>query len=168
MTRVPCAIGCSPRVCFVSCVRLSCEHVDRSPLGCSVHARIFLGKNTGVGCHFLLWGSSRPRNWTCISCISCIDRWIVYHWATLVTYFIHRISSVYMSIPISPLIPYPPFLPWCPYISFVLYICVSDGLYQFVQILHIYINIYLFFWLHSVWQCLGPSTSLPMTQFRSF
>ena len=25
------------------------------------------GKNTGVGCHTLLWGSSQPRNRTCIS-----------------------------------------------------------------------------------------------------
>ena len=27
-------------------------------------------KNTGVPSHFLLWGSSQPRDWTCISCIS--------------------------------------------------------------------------------------------------
>ena len=27
-------------------------------------------------------GSSRPRDWTCVSCISCIGRWILYHWAT--------------------------------------------------------------------------------------
>ena len=27
-------------------------------------------------------GSSRPRIWTCISCISCIGRWILYHCAT--------------------------------------------------------------------------------------
>ena len=30
----------------------------------------FPGKNTGVGCHFLLQGSSWPRDWTHISCIS--------------------------------------------------------------------------------------------------
>ena len=29
------------------------------------------GKNTAVGCHFLLKGSSRPRNWICVSCSSC-------------------------------------------------------------------------------------------------
>ena len=28
-------------------------------------------------------GSSRPRDWTCVSCVSCITgRWILYHWAT--------------------------------------------------------------------------------------
>ena len=31
-----------------------------------------LGKNTGVGCHFLLQGSSWPRDWTCASWSSCI------------------------------------------------------------------------------------------------
>ena len=30
----------------------------------------FLGKNTGMGCHFLLQGSSQPRDWTCVSCIA--------------------------------------------------------------------------------------------------
>ena len=29
----------------------------------------FPGKNTAVGCHFLLQGSSQPRDWTCISCV---------------------------------------------------------------------------------------------------
>ena len=29
----------------------------------------FLGKNTGVGCQFLLRGSSRPRGWTRVSCL---------------------------------------------------------------------------------------------------
>ena len=39
----------------------------------------FPGKNTGVSCHFLLWGSSRIRGQTCIS---SIGRHILYHWAT--------------------------------------------------------------------------------------
>ena len=45
----------------------------------------FPGKNTGVGCHFLLQGifliqgSSQPTDWTLVS---CIVRWILYHWAT--------------------------------------------------------------------------------------
>ena len=37
------------------------------------------GKNTRVGCHFLSRGSSRPRNWTCVS---FIGRWVLYHWAS--------------------------------------------------------------------------------------
>ena len=31
----------------------------------------FPGKNTGTGCHFLLQGSSQPRDWTHICCVSC-------------------------------------------------------------------------------------------------
>ena len=42
---------------------------------------VYLSKNTGVGCYFLLWGSSWPRDWTCIYCISCIGRWMLQHWA---------------------------------------------------------------------------------------
>ena len=26
--------------------------------------------------------SSRPRDWTHVSCVSCIGRWILYHWTT--------------------------------------------------------------------------------------
>ena len=42
----------------------------------------FLGKNTGMGCHFLLQVSSQSRDWTLISCISCIasrffTRWVI-------------------------------------------------------------------------------------------
>ena len=39
----------------------------------------FSSKITGVGCHFLLRGSSQPRDWTRIS---CIGRQILYRWAT--------------------------------------------------------------------------------------
>ena len=39
----------------------------------------FPGKNTIMGCHFLLQGSSQPRDRTCIS---CLGREILYHWAT--------------------------------------------------------------------------------------
>ena len=27
-------------------------------------------------------GSSRPRDWTCVSCVPCIGTWILRHWAT--------------------------------------------------------------------------------------
>ena len=38
--------------------------------------------NTGVGCHFLLQGISWPRDWTLVSYVSCLGKWILYHWAT--------------------------------------------------------------------------------------
>ena len=37
------------------------------------------GKNTGASCHFLLQGIFPTRDWTHVS---CIGRWILYHWAT--------------------------------------------------------------------------------------
>ena len=39
----------------------------------------FPGKNTGVGCHFLLWGSFWSRDQTCSSYDSYTGRWILYH-----------------------------------------------------------------------------------------
>ena len=48
----------------------------------------FPGKNSGVGCHFLLQGifPSRDGDQTHISCISCIGRWILSHRATCEAY----------------------------------------------------------------------------------
>ena len=40
------------------------------------------GKNTGVGCQFLAQRIFPTRDQTCTSCISCIGRWTLYHWAT--------------------------------------------------------------------------------------
>ena len=37
------------------------------------------GKNTGVGCHFPLQGIFLTQGSNLISCISCIDRWVLYH-----------------------------------------------------------------------------------------
>ena len=53
-----------------------CNPMDYSPPGL-LCPWDFPGKNTGVGCHFLLWGSSRPKDWTSVSCVSCTDRHIL-------------------------------------------------------------------------------------------
>ena len=60
-----------PGACMLSCVRLLWPHgLQPARLLCPWD---FPGKNTGVGCHFLLQGlSSRPRDQTCIFWISCI------------------------------------------------------------------------------------------------
>ena len=42
----------------------------------------FSGKNTGVGCHFLLQGIFPNQRWTCVSCIGRRIGSILYHWAT--------------------------------------------------------------------------------------
>ena len=42
------------------------------------------GKNTAVGCQFLLQGESfRPRDQTHVSHVSCIGRQVLYHWRHL-------------------------------------------------------------------------------------
>ena len=42
-----------------------------------------LGKNTGVGCHVLLQGIFRPMDQTLVSYVSCIGRWVLFHWCHL-------------------------------------------------------------------------------------
>ena len=42
-------------------------------------SRSFSGKNTGVGCHFLLQGIFPTRDWTFISWVFCVGRWVLYH-----------------------------------------------------------------------------------------
>ena len=42
----------------------------------------FTGKNTGVGCHFLLQGIFPTQRANHNSCVSCIGRWILYHSTT--------------------------------------------------------------------------------------
>ena len=41
----------------------------------------FPGKNTGLGCHFLLQGIFLTWDQTWVSHVPCITRWILYHWA---------------------------------------------------------------------------------------
>ena len=108
------------------------------------------------------------------------EHWVeypeLYSRFSLVMYFIHSINSVHMSTPISQFITYPQFSPWCPCICSLhlcLYFCfVNKNIFiNFFRFL-IYALKYVFFPLsdliHSVWQSLGPSTSLQMTQFCSF
>ena len=60
-------------ICMLSCF----SHVWLFVTPWTVVARLLCpwdspGKNTGVGSHFLLQGSSQPRDQTWVSCISCI------------------------------------------------------------------------------------------------
>ena len=57
----------SPRLCSLSHVWL---FVTPWTIGHQVPLSIdFSGNNTGVGCHFLLRGSSQPWDWSQVSCI---------------------------------------------------------------------------------------------------
>ena len=42
----------------------------------------FSSKNTEVGCHLLQGIFPTQGSNPCLSCLSCIGRWILYHWAT--------------------------------------------------------------------------------------
>ena len=60
----------SLQLCPTLCDPMDCN----SPGSCPWD---FPSKNTGVGCPFLLQGSSWPRDWIHISYVSCIGRWIL-------------------------------------------------------------------------------------------
>ena len=60
------------RLCFSSTVSLSYLTLKTMSNG-------FPGKNVGVGGRFLLQGIFQPRDQTCISCVSCVGRQILYH-----------------------------------------------------------------------------------------
>ena len=53
----------------------------QAPLsGSSIHG-IFQARILGCIAIFYSRESFQPRDWTHVSCISCIGRWILYHWA---------------------------------------------------------------------------------------
>lgn len=56
----------------------SLRPTGRSAPGSSVNG-IFSGNNTGVGCHLLLQKTFPPRDRACVSCVSCLDRWVLCH-----------------------------------------------------------------------------------------
>ena len=65
----------------------------------------FPGKNTIVGCHFLLQMDLPNPGIACVSHVSCIGKWVLYHWATwgalltwhlfqkILIHFIHSVLS---------------------------------------------------------------------------
>ena len=65
-------------VCTQSCPAV-CDPVGCSPLDAPVHG-ILQARILGWVAISYSRGSSQPRDWTHISCVSCIDRWILYHW----------------------------------------------------------------------------------------
>ena len=78
--RLPLQVASS---CFVaqSCPTL-CDPMDCSPLGSSVHGILQAGILETVAMPSS-GGSSRPRDQTCLSYVSCIGRWVLYHWRHL-------------------------------------------------------------------------------------
>ena len=60
-----------------SCLTL-CDPMDGSPPGSSVHGVLRARILEWVAIPFSR-GSSRPRDWTRVSYVSCIGRWVLYH-----------------------------------------------------------------------------------------
>ena len=58
-----------------------CDHIDCSPPVSSVHG-IFQARILEWATISYSRGSSQPRDGTCLSCISCIGRWILHHYAS--------------------------------------------------------------------------------------
>ena len=65
-----------------------CDPMDCSPPGFSVHG---LSQARILECVAIssFRGSSLPRDWTCISWVSCTGGRILYHWATWGAWFAH-------------------------------------------------------------------------------
>ena len=73
----PALMRCRVLNCFSLCPTL-CYPMDCSPPGSSVHGILKAGILESVAMPSS-WGSSRPRDWTCISYVSCIGRQVLYH-----------------------------------------------------------------------------------------
>ena len=68
-----CAVSNSPQPRALYPARLRCP-------------QDFAGENAGAGCHFLLQGSSPPRDQTQVSGVSCTRRQTLYYWVTWEVY----------------------------------------------------------------------------------
>jgi len=88
-------------VCMLSHVQLFTTPWICSPLGSSVHRIFQAGILEWVAISFSR-GFSRPRDQTCIPCISCIGRQILYHCATWepifsITFHFYLITKFWMT-----------------------------------------------------------------------
>ena len=77
---VGCRKGLGRCVYVLSCPTI-CNPIDSSLPGSSVH-RIFQARIPEWDAISYSRGSSQARDWTCISCVSWIGRWILFHWGT--------------------------------------------------------------------------------------
>ena len=117
---------------------------------------------------------SHPSRWS----QSTTDLLVLCSCFPLAIYF--TFGSVYMSMPLSHFVPAYPYPSLCPQVHSLclhLYYCLAPRFFRtfffFFLRLYIYVLAYSICFslsdlFHSVWQTLGPSTSLQITQFRFF
>ena len=67
----------SSLTCVCVCHVQLCDPMDCSLPGSSIHG-IFQARILEWVAISFARASSRPRDWTCVSCISCIGRWVLY------------------------------------------------------------------------------------------
>ena len=67
-------------LCAQLCLSL-CDPTDYSPAGSSVHGIFQARTPEGVAISYSR-GTAQPRDWTQVSWVSCIGRWILYHCTT--------------------------------------------------------------------------------------
>ena len=76
----PILMGACMHACLLSCVRLFATPwttAHQAPLSMGFSRQEYWGR-----CHFLLQRFIQTRDWTCLACVSCPSRQILYHWAT--------------------------------------------------------------------------------------
>ena len=72
------SLFCACKLSHFSHVFTLCDPIDYSLPGSSVHGILQARVPEWVGIPFS-WGSYPPRDQTCISYVSCIGRWVLYH-----------------------------------------------------------------------------------------
>ena len=104
----------------------------------------FPGKNTGVCCHFHARGSSQFRDQTCVSCISCIGRQILYLCTARKALVQLQYSAIYYSYSTAAktlTLYYTAHPPRSDFIQFCVYLCVcvcadSMQFYHIIDLCH--------------------------------
>ena len=86
---------CTVRVCVLSHFRRVwlCNPMDCSPPGSSVCGILQARTLEWVAMPFFK-GSSQPRDWTLVSCVSCVSRQILYHGTSREAY-LHQIARCF-------------------------------------------------------------------------
>ena len=165
LRRVPCAIQWVLIIYFMNKKKVKVKVTQScptlcDPMDCTVHG-ILQARILEWVAHPFCSGSSQPRNQTGVSCTAggFFTNWDVRE----VLYIVSKLCGCQSQSPSSS---HPLFTPWYPYICSLclcLYFCLADKIIYTIFWVHVCINMFFSFWLHSVWHSLGPSTSLQMT-----
>ena len=128
-------LECHPKICLFDIILLGCIQLfvapqtvaHQSPLSTGI-LQIRILEQVAIS---FSRGSSQARGWTCVSCVSCIVRWILYHWAIWETLDITELKAIKQKMQEKFSLPFPAFLPWGRiYILFWRQILISPAVHQ--------------------------------------